>query len=248
MKEVEPQIITDRTFDQNTFKVKHVESRIELSPEQQSLINESWQTFLHEAQKKGSTPWDGTYYRLESLDSVSNQLELSTIKYSAIKGLTHNQDLSLIPLESRPNHISTASLIKTKDNLFVFGVRNSNTMSSYSIDLFGGSLQPDELEVNSTKDIFDTQLKENKEELGISQNEIESMKGIGVILSSKYNVIFVFYTQLSITKEELLAIFRNNNDDEMVDLEFIQEENLESYLSDKGSYRPLTAKLYVRNK
>lgn len=248
MKEVEPKIIFPDAFTEDTFVISNMGSQIQLNDLQLQSISSNWQSFEDEAKRKGGQVWDGTYYRLENIDDISNKLQFSTIKYSTIRGLTHNQDLSLIPVKSRPNHVSTASLIQSKEGLFVFGVRNKNSMSSRSIDLIGGGLQPDELEVASCRDIFANQKKEIIEELGISDIHIGSMKGLGVTLSSKYNVIFIFLTKLSISKKELLSIFNNKTDEEMQDLEFIEEKNLKQYLDDKGSYRPLTATLYFRNK
>lgn len=248
MKEVEPKIIFPHAFTESTFVINKVESRIQLDDSQLRNISSNWQSFEEEAKLKGGQVWDGTYYRLENVDDISNELQFSTIKYSTIRGLTHNQDLSSISVQSRPNHISTATLIQTNEGLFVFGVRNKNSMSSRSIDLIGGGLQPEELEVSNCKDIFANQKKEIVEELGISDIHISSMKGLGITLSSKYNVIFIFLTKLSLSKEELLLIFEKKTDDEMQGLEFIEETNLEQYLSEKGSYRPLTAQLYFRNK
>ena len=121
-------------------------------------------------------------------------------------------------------------------------------MSNSSIDFIGGGLQPDELEVNSCTDIFENMFKEMKEEAGIEKTNILKIKGIGITLSSKYNVIFIFYTLLNITRDAALEIFNANNDNEMSDLIFVEEDKLIEFLKDKGSYRPLVTELYFKNK
>lgn len=244
-KEIKPKIIFYDTFTENTFFIKHVNSKLQLNDIQIQNIDSTWKKFKNEAKSRGAHVWDGTYYRLENTENIKSNLEFSTINYSTIRGLTFNQDISQIPFESRPNHISTASLIKTSDGLFVFGVRNSNSMSSRKIDLIGGGLQPEELKVENCGDIFKNQVKEMSEEIGILPGHISSINGIGITLSSKYNVIFIFYTKLTISKNQLFEIFKYNTDDEMQNLKFVYKNDLEDYLSDKGSYRPLTTKLYA---
>ncbi len=244
-KEINPKILSAKPFSRNTYNISHVKTSLTLDNELEASISRNWQSFLDEAHKKGARPWDGTYYRLESIEN--EELFFSTIKYSQIRGLTHNVDLSKIPTESQPFHVSTASLIKTSDNFFIFGVRNKNSMSSRKIDLIGGGLQPDELEVNNCSDIFENQLKEMREEVGLAIDDVELIEGLGITLSSKYNVVFIFYTTLNKTKSDVEQIFEKNTDDEMQGLEFIEEKDLVEYLKDKGSYRPLTAELYFKN-
>lgn len=250
-KEINSIILYSNIFQKDTFQIKKIDSTLNLTPEQKDNVNTNWESFVEEANKKGNQPWDGTYYRLENVDQLKNntkELIFSTIKYSQIRGLTHNVDLSTLTKDSQPNHISTGSLIQTTDGYFIFGERNKNTMSNSSIDFIGGGLQPDELEVDSCADIFENMFKEMKEETGIKKSNVSRITGIGITLSSKYNVIFIFYTLLNITRDTALEIFRSDNDNEMNDLIFVEEVKLEEFLKDKGSYRPLVTELYLKNK
>lgn len=250
-KEVEPKILTSKFFDRNTFEIKMIPSSLILSQELQHQVDSNWKNFVTESNKKGSKLWDGIYYRLENIDAVKNDsqiLSFSTIPYSVIRGLTFRRDLSKLKKQFRPNHIATAALIHTSDNYFVFGERNKKTLSNYSIDLIGGGLQPDELEIKICSDIFDNQLKEINEELGVENQHVISLNGIGIVLSSRYNVIFIFYAELNLTKNQIEKFFKENNDEEMEGIVFVKEEKLEEFLSDKGSYRPLVSKLYEVNK
>lgn len=250
-KEVQPIILYSKIFQEDTFQIKKINSMLNLTPEQQDNVDINWKSFVEEANRKGTQPWEGTYYRLENIDQLKNDskvLLFSTIKYSQIRGLTHNSDLSTLAKDSQPNHIATGSLIQTTDGYFIFGERNKNTMSNSNIDFIGGGLQPDELEVNSCADIFENMFKEMREETGIEKSHVSKIIGIGITLSSKYNVIFIFYTLLNIAKDEVLDIFRSHNDNEMNDLIFVEKAKLEEFLKDKGSYRPLVTELYLKNK
>jgi predicted NUDIX family phosphoesterase len=120
-------------------------------------------------------------------------------------------------------------------------------MSRLAIDLIGGGLQPDELIVNECKDIFRNEVKEIKEEIGVKEENILKVYGLGILLSSKFNVIFIFLTKLNLTREEVLNTFQTNNDDEMSDLEFVPEHQISKYLENMSGYRPLVAELYEKN-
>lgn len=244
-----PQIINSTGFTDSSFSIEHVSSSLKLSLDLQQKVDENWKDFKRNSEKTGEKVWDGTYYRLENIQEIKegkNILKLSTIKYSQIRGLTHNL-VSILPKKAIPYHISTGALIKTSDNMFIFGERRHTSFRSSNIDYIGGGLQPEEVEVNLGCDIFENVVKEISEEAGISRNCIESLTGIGIVLSSKYNVIFLFYAKLKIDRKEVLELFAKNNDDEMSNLVFVKESELSQFLSDKGSYRPLGGELYFKN-
>lgn len=247
---LEPLIISNGPFDINTYEIKHVDSTLYLDKKIKDSVDTNWKDFLTEAKKRGGNPWNGTFYRIENLNELSqgeNILKFSTIRYSEIRGLTYNVDLSTLEEQSRPNHVSTGSLIITSDNYFIFGVRNNNSMSTRAIDFIGGGLQKDELVINKLSDIFANQVKEIKEEIGVHDDHISKMIGLGLLYSTKYCLIFMFYTRLDLSRKQVQNIFGSRHDDEMQSLEFIEEKDLESYLKDKGSYRPLVSKLYKAN-
>ncbi len=250
--EIKPRILSSDLFAKDTYRIEFSESSLVLDAKLSQQVDSVWSTFLSEAKKKGGTLWDGTYYRLENIAEVisgSTHLLFSTIKFSQIKGLTQDLDLlANLPEESRPQHISTTALIHTSDGYFVFGERNKKTMSSSSFDFIGGGLQPDELAVKNCSDIFASQYKEMLEEASIDRSLVNKMVGIGIVHSSKYNVIFMFYALLNITRAEVEKIFASSTDDEMTGLVFIPESELAGFLKDKGSYRPLAAELYTTHK
>jgi hypothetical protein len=250
--EIKPRILSSELFTKDTYQITHADSSLVLSSQLKQQIDSVWSKFLTDAKQKGGNPWDGTYYRLENIDQVQSgesELLFSTIKFSQIKGLTQDVDLlATLPEDSRPSHISTTALIHTADGYFVFGERNKKTMSSSSFDFIGGGLQPDEIVVNSCQNIFTSQYKEMSEEASIEPKDVAKIVGIGITHSSKYNVIFMFYAQLNVTRAQVAENFATSTDDEMSGLLFIQEAELSEFLKDKGSYRPLAAELYATHK
>ena len=240
-------ILSNKPFNKDTYTVVHTESSLKLNDIEKNIIDTHWQEFLQKAKSKGAKQWDGTFYRIENIQNIisgSKELIFSTIKYSQARGIKDDPN---ILTKFQTNDISTTSLIRTIDGYFIFGVRNSNSMSKSRIDLIGGGLQESELVVNSFSDIFKNELKEIQEEIGLKEKEITNIDGIGIIQSKLSNVLFVFFTQLNKSRSEVLDIFIKNDDDEMVGLDFIEEKYLKIYLKDKRDYRPLTGELYFRN-
>jgi 8-oxo-dGTP pyrophosphatase MutT (NUDIX family) len=243
-------ILSDKPFKEDTYTIVHTKSSLDLKASEKKLVDTNWHKFLTEAQSKGFQPWDGTYYRMENIQDIasgSKEIYLSTIKYSQVRGLKHNVNKSLKSTKFQANNVDTASLILTNDDFFVFGVRNCNSPSISKMDLIGGGLQENEFVVKDFSDIFKNVLKEIEEETGLTVNDIKIIQGIGIVHSCYSNVLFVFFTKLNKCRTQVQKIFSNNDDDEMVELEFVEKNFLRDYLKDKGSYRPLTVELYFKN-
>ncbi len=156
--------------------------------------------------------------------------KLSTIKYSTLRGLSTLAKDNPYIYDSCPTfHCSTVALIKTADNFYVFGSRNANTIHTQPMDFIGGGLQFDELEVNNGEDIEKNVVKELYEEINVCQSDILHIEGIGIILSTSTNISFIFKVDLRLNKDSLKDKFLERKDDEMSELIFIKEENLEEY-------------------
>lgn len=242
-----PKILSDKPFKEDTYTIVHTKSSLKLNNLERKLVEANWQIFLKKAKSKGFQPWDGTYYRMENIQDIisgSKVLTLSTIKFSQVRGIKDDPRLSS---KFRANNISTTSLIRTADGYFIFGVRNSNSMSKSKVDLIGGGLQESELVVNNFSDVFKNEIKEIKEETGLAEKDITSLEGIEIVQTIRSNVLFIFLTKLNKSKDAVEKIFSKNIDDEMSELKFIQEKELEEYLEDLGDYRSLVAELYFKN-
>ena len=243
-------ILSDKPFKEDTYAIVHTKSSLNLNAFEKKLVDTNWQKFVEKAQSKGFQPWDGTYYRMENIQDItsgSRKLELSTIKFSQVIGLQDNTHLFQKPTRLLANNIETGSLILTTDGYFIFGVRNSNSTSICKIDLIGGGLQENEIIVNNFSDFFKNEIKEIREETGLRNNDITNIQGIGIVQSCYSNVLFIFLTKLNKSKSRVKEIFHDREDDEMVELEFVEGKLLKQYLMDKKDYRPLTAELYFKN-
>lgn len=206
-------------------------------------VMEVWKEKELLAKEDGVKIWDGTYYRVTNIPDIELKgnliLRLGTIPYRYIATVSNLKDLfrenNLEPL----SHLSTAAIIRTSEGKYLFGKRSRNEM----IDLIGGGVQQDELEVHSGADLERNLLKEVVEEAGIEQVHIESIQGIGIVHSVTSNIIIISLIQLKLSQEETGEVFKRRRDNEMSELMYVPENKISSFLKDMPSYRPLIADL-----
>lgn len=187
--------------------------------------------------------WDGTYYRVTNVSEIEETgqliLRLGTIPYRYIATASNLKDLfkenDLEPLF----HLSTAAIIRTSEGEYIFGKRSRNG----TIDLIGGGVQQDELEVLSGTDLERNLLKEIIEEAGIEQIHIQSIHGIGVVQSITSNIIIISLVQLKLSQVETNEVFKRRQEDEMSELIYVSENEVKPFLKGMTSYRPLIAGL-----
>jgi 8-oxo-dGTP pyrophosphatase MutT (NUDIX family) len=188
--------------------------------------------------------WDGLFYRVTNAEALEKRDDLihfvlGTISYRYIA--TYRQldaqhaSHALDPLY----HLSTAALIRTSDNWYVFGRRSRNG----SIDLIGGGVQQDELEVTTGADLERNLVKEIREETGIGHADLCAVQGLGVLLSSTSNVLALAKVDLKITKREVELAFGKREEDEMAEPVFVQQDEIGSFLRSLTDYRTLLPSL-----
>lgn len=210
------------------------------NPEYERLVEVEWRKKLADTQ---NAIWDGTYYRITNIAELeqaeSKTFRLGTISYRFIATYRslHEQHVrfNLEPLF----HLSTASLIRTSDGYYLFGQRTRNGM----IDLIGGGVQRDELEVSSGADIEQNFYKEICEEVGIRKNDIENLTGIGALLSETSNVLIIGHAHTRLSKAEVGTRFTQREDDEMSDCVFVAEHDLRTHLGQMADCRALIPEL-----
>lgn len=237
--QITPKILIKNKIDLNLINVEVRNNYLQFDKEFNEFSKKYWEQFQKEAHKKGLKPWDGTFYRMiDPTEFVADQtkLKLNFVKFSQIIA---GRDYEIEFKDSHHlNHIVTGSLIKTKDNIFVFGERGVS-MSKSNFDFIGGGLQPEEIKVSNRVDITTNQIKEMKEKANLGLDEINLCDCIGLIKSKNMNCIFVFHIELNIDSEKVKKLFKDRKDDEMDDLKLVYESDLEKFLKSLSSFRPL---------
>lgn len=187
--------------------------------------------------------WDGNYYRVVDPTELSGgaRVRLGTIpyRYIATYRALHEQHMryGLKALY----HLSTAALVRTSDGFYVFGKRARNGM----VDLLGGGVQPEELTVCGA-DLEENVYKELLEEAGLCRSDIEELTGMGAVVSGTSNVILIAIVHLKIGRGHVETQFPRRTEDEMAELVFVPEIELQRHLDEMTDYRKLITELLQR--
>ena len=209
------------------------------SSEYDALVESVWAKMRVE-----QSLWDGNYYRVIDPAELSGdprvRLGMIPYRYIATYRALHEQHMrsGLKAL----NHLSTAALVRTYDGFYAFGKRGQNGMA----DLFGGGVQPEELAVACGADLEENLYKELLEEAGLCRSDVESLTGMGVVVSGTSNVILMAMVHLKIGCGEMEAQFSGRTEDEMAELVFVPEMELQGYLDEMTDYRRLISNLLHR--
>lgn len=235
-----PELLTSRLFSISKLRIKHHGSTWSPTSEYDELVRLQWNNLLGNAKTR---VWDGTYYRVLYPSAFKEEgdapILLGTIAYRYIVTFPslfqEHFRLALDPL----NHLSTAALIRTADDLYLFGVRKQDG----TVDLIGGGAQCDEIEINCGADLEKNIYKEIKEEAGLSTKDIEDLAGIGTVVSSTSNLLIVAHVLLKLDSAEAQKRFQQRTDDEMNRLVFVSEDRTRDFLTQLGDYRSLLVQL-----
>lgn len=210
------------------------------TPDYDRKVTQAWSQKLTEAHEKGMVIWDGMFYRVTNIPELEKAtdlivLKLGTVPYRYIGTLLNlKEDFSTSGLQPL-NHLSTAAIIRTNDDYYLFGKRTSDG----SIDLIGGGVQQDEIEVTSGTDLAKNLYKEIEEESGIKRSAIKDMRGIGILFSITSNTLIIGHVEVNLSKKEVEEIFKHRGDDEMAEAVFIPQSHITEFLSSMKSYRAL---------
>ena len=219
-------------------------SIFKLDKELEDLRKSIWEEKEKEAKDNNEKLWDGDVYTLEDVSCLedNNILKISTIKYSEVvtyvKGLERNIINSI-----SPRYICTGVLVQTSDNYFVFGSKRGKEEGA----MIGGYSNRDELEVNISEDFKRNMLRELKEELDISEQDLTAIKFLGVLETEKGSVNIFFKVITSLSKEEVEKRYEKIVDKEFQSLIFIDEKSIKEYLDSKIDGNKVISDLIVTN-
>ncbi|TMP21757.1 hypothetical protein CWC02_01080 [Pseudoalteromonas sp. S2721] len=242
-------ILIKNVSEIESYDVLASESSLNIVPYEQ-VLKDYWHEVIADAQSAGTEIWDGQYYRLENIDEIqrgSLQLKLSTISYSTTRSLMKLSQQQNLASCYFPYHVNTGALISTSDDFFVFGQKTTKS-GTYYLDLIGGGLQKDELDVQQAIDIKNNILKEAFEEANITSSMIDWVNLNSLILTNTMSVVILFNIKLNVDKGLLLKSFEDRVENELSGLQFFDQQSVKefSYKENTLSYLSLIPKL-VKN-
>lgn len=238
-----PRILSDARFSIRELRIQVCTHEWPSTPSYDAVVDCEWERLL----RATSQLWDGTYYRVLNLEDwatspVLATMQLGTISYRYIATFRamheHHIQSALDPL----NHVSTVALIQAGDGSYLFGCRARDG----AMELIGGGVQRDELSVFDGTQIEQNFYKEIHEEVGIREDDMEVLAGIGIAYSSTSNVLIVGHARTRLSADEIREEFDQRGDDEMSDLIFVPESKLRDFLHRMPDYRNLIPQLLAK--
>lgn len=204
--------------------------------EYEELVQSVWAKMRRER-----SLWDGNYYRVLDPTELSGgaTVRLGMIPYRYIATYPRLHEQHLQHALSALNHLSTGALIRTSDGFYVFGKRARNGIA----DILGGGVQPEELAVTCGADLEENLYKEILEEAGLHRSDVKELRGIGAVVAATSNVILMALVYLKITSNEVETRFSGRTEEEMAELVFVPESEIQKYLDGMTDYRKLISTL-----
>ncbi len=200
------------------------------------LRNEKTQT----AKSLGKPMRDATKYRMKSLDYLDWVLcfDLQHIGYkntSQAKFVIEDIE-GLLWEDAYTMQVYTNSLIQTTDGYFLFWERSAKYLNrtQWDIDFIGWSLDQVEWRTLESKDIYKSLLLELQEEMWIESDNVLDCNLIAVNRSKWMHCWLLFDIKLNLTKDEVMAKFHKNTDNEMQNLKIIESKDLHKRLIMNG--------------
>ena len=227
---IKSKVLNKIKMDANEISIQRADSSLSIDG-LEDVLTTLWLKIKNDTLAQGIKIWDGLYYRVENLDELETsgkKLLLSTISYSRVRALIEYSKTNPLTLSQFPLHINTGAMVKSADNIFVFGKKDIH--GKPSIDIVGGGLQEDELEVTLGHDLEKNILKEMHEEINVSKKHVSSARINGFILTSTMSLIIVFEIDLNITFSEIKELFELREEFEFSEIIGVEEESISNFL------------------
>lgn len=176
-------------------------------------IEKIWAEYEKLALKTGRQLWNGTVYRLADITTENNQtlLTVSPIEYKHYLASAHlRTTLHTMPFHKRINGLYVGAHIVTADNKYIIGKTAVNSLFPHSYDVISGSLNKDEMELHSTTDLIRFLKSELEEETDISENFIEDIAGISMVVSASTRIGIFFRIKLTLSSHQLRKYLKKN--------------------------------------
>lgn len=180
-------------------------------------IEDSWNKFQEKANQIGAEVWNGKIYRIASYNRKDNKTEIN-LGLTDFK--THHachdisQELEEISFEDRPNGCYISSYILSADRKLIFSKKGSASTLRTSVNLIGGNLNQDEMQISNVSDLFSFWIKELEEETGFTEDIIKEIKGEGIYIAHSYRIAFLLITKINLTAQQFIDKSNKNHEHE----------------------------------
>jgi len=240
---IEPRVLYDSSYRVNISiapqSSRHIDDAIEKE------LQKKWEEQLEACRKVGQHMWDGESYRVNtiSLEGDTLHIELGPIMWSTRSPIRYADALHERSEDYWGRGAFVSSLIRCKDGQYVFGTRANEALDRSTITTVGGLICKEGPDITSFEDFSRKLEHEIEEELGVPATDILEEQFLGIVYSRRADIGFIYTCTLNLTQEELQATFQHHSDDELEQLLFIPEEELQTFLTSMGCYWELIPSL-----
>lgn len=240
-----PKLLASGKFKPEDLIVSVNSSNRHIDPSIEAQLEDIWNEKVRKAEEAGKVCYNGISYRLNGMQEKDGKvlIDFGTFEYKVRDGLIAIPEYFNLSEEYYRKGCFTTASIKTSDDLYLMVELSGKSMNENSIDLVGGIMETD-TEMNTGTDVFKSFYKELAEEVGVTENDIDSIYLNSIYLEHRTNVGFYFEVVLNIPYEELVARFSDNEDIDIKSIRaFSRDQYIETLNNHRSPNKPFIAKM-----
>ncbi len=224
-----PKLLASGKFKPEDLIVSVSTSNRKIDPAIEEQIETIWEEKVKKAEKVGKVCYNGLSYRLNTIQERDGKImiDFGTIEFKVRVGLSDIPKYFDLSEECYRKGCFTCASVRTSDGLYLMVELTGKSMNGNTIDLVGGIMETD-TEMITGVDVFKSFNKELVEEVGVNEDDIDTIYLNNIFLEYRTNVGFYFEVTLKITYAELVTRFSNNED---IDIKSIRAFSKNEYLT-----------------
>ncbi len=171
-----------------------------------------WLDLVAQSAAAGRTIWNGPIYRLAE-DNIDQTLKLGFTDFKTYftTGFI-NSKIATLPFADRPNGMFVSGYLETSDSHLIFGKKSSTSIIPFDINFIGGTLSPDEDDIQAMNDFKSAIAREIYEETSLDDSHIEAIKLLEIWETNKHRIGVVLHALLKLDHDEFFEVSIPNDE------------------------------------
>lgn len=201
-------ILTLGKFFPNDLIVSVAASNRKVDPAIEAQIDTLWEIKKRTAAEQGRTCYNGTSYRLNSLEQQGSKvfIEFGLLEYKTRSILQTIPGYSNLSSEYHHFGCYSGATVKTSDDKYLIVELSGKSMNTFTRDMLGGIIEKPS-EIANGADVFNCLYTELEEEACINKNDILEFYLRSIFLTPNTHCCFYFEVTLQTSSEELQKRF-----------------------------------------
>lgn len=225
---IEEKILAIGAFGPENLHISLTESNRAIKQDIELQIDTLWEEIQRQALAEGRICYNGTSYRLNSLNEEGSELfiELGLLEFKARTTLPKIDGYFELPVMYYRKGCYCGATVRTSDNHYLVVETSGKSMNYNAFELLGGIIEKPQ-EMHTGTDIFESQFLELEEEACIQKHDIANCTLRAVYLDTTTNIGFYFEVELKISAKDILERFTLENQDQ--DIQALKALTLDEY-------------------